>query len=176
MADNSYGDEGHKNAEEVLEDHHPELPELSVNQKRSKRSNSPSSHRKTCDLCHNPKDVLVRCRIDETQKWHFVCTSKCWQEVSGGEIDGPSKPYYRYGGMWKNQYAGVSAKKPKQKRFSTPKAWSSSRTKYSKNDKVKHIEKVWVCGRSHMSSETTEPGLGCTFWKEEADISGETAQ
>lgn len=176
MSDHIHGDEGGEYAEQRLGDHPPGLLDLSLKQKRSKRANSPSSHRKTCDLCHGPKDVLVRCRIDETQKWHFVCTSKCWKEVSGGEIDGPSKPDYKYGGMWKNKYAGVSAKKPKQKVHSTPRAWSGSSTKYTKNDKVEHGGRVWVCRRSHISSESTEPGLGYAFWNEDASISSEITQ
>lgn len=64
--------------------------------KKSKRSISPSQHRKPCDLCKARKDVLVRCQIDDTLKWHFVCPGKCWKSVSGGEIDGPEKPFYRY--------------------------------------------------------------------------------
>lgn len=175
MANYNHCDDSEEIAEQILEVNQPDAPEVSLDLKRSKRSKSPSSHRKTCDLCHSPKDVLVRCRTDETQKWHFVCTSKCWKEVSGGEIDGPSKPFYLYGGMWKNKHAGVSAKKPKQK-LSAPRPWTISRTKYIKNDKVEHAETVWVCRRSHISSETTEPGLGYEFWKEEANISSETAQ
>ena len=66
----------------------------------SKRDLSPSFYNKLCDLCHNSKDVLVRCRIDETHKWYFVCTGKCWRQVSGGEIDGPDMPFYQYGGVW----------------------------------------------------------------------------
>ena len=98
-------------------------PELSVSDELvkltvdSKRAKSPSAYRKSCDLCHTPNDVLVRCQIDETCSWHFVCTKKCWKDVSGGIVDGDSDhPYYRYGGMWKNKHAGVSAKKPKPKR------------------------------------------------------------
>ena len=83
--------------------------------KASRRDLSPSTYSKQCDLCHELKDVLVRCRIDEAQEWHFVCTGKCWRKVSGGVIDGPDKPYYQYGGMWKNKHAGVSAKKHKGK-------------------------------------------------------------
>ena len=83
--------------------------------KPSKRDVSPSIYSKQCDLCYELKDVLVRCRIDQAREWHLVCTGKCWRKVSGGVIDGPDKPYYQYGGMWKNKHAGVSAKKRKRK-------------------------------------------------------------
>ena len=173
MAKHAHDDGLGHNTNKASEDHRDDLSEASVNQKRNKRADSPSLHRKECDLCHNPKDVLVRCRIDETQKWYFVCTSKCWKEVSGGEIDGPAKPHYKYGGMWKNKHAGVSAKKPKKKSHPTPKDWIDSGTKYTRNDKVTHIGKIWVCRRSHMSSETTEPGLGYALWNEESIVNTE---
>ena len=75
-------------------------------------------HRKPCDLCHKPQDVLVRCQTDESGKWHLVCPGKCWKQVSGGVVDGDKAEehkYYRYGGMWKNKHDAVSAKKPKGK-------------------------------------------------------------
>ena len=137
--------------------------------KQSKRSKSPSAYRKPCDLCNHPNDVLVRCRIDETQKWHFVCTAKCWNQVSGGVVDGPDKPYYTYGGMWKNKHAGVSASKPKNRKKSDLKDWTNSGTKYVKNDKVRHDGTVWACRRSHVTSDMTQPGQGYTLWKEDAN-------
>lgn len=135
----------------------------------SKRDISPSSFRKPCDLCHAPKDVLVRCRIDHTQEWRFVCTGKCWRQVSGGEIDGPNKPFYQYGGMWKNKHAGVSAKKPKKKSaIEAPpaKQWNSGEVRYTTNDKVIEDGKVWICRRSHLSGGNRRPGLGYTYWKD----------
>lgn len=31
---------------------------------------------------------------------------KCWNDVSGGVVDGDSShPFYRYGGLWKNRRA-----------------------------------------------------------------------
>ena len=100
----------------------PELPlsgglvQLPVDLKSQNRSKSPSAYRKACDLCYTPNDVLVRCQIEKTGAWHFVCTKKCWKDVSGGVVDGDSDhPHYKYGGMWKNKHAGVSAKKPKPK-------------------------------------------------------------
>lgn len=86
--------------------------------KPRKRSVSPSSFRKGCDLCHQPNDVLVRCQIDDTATWHFVCPRKCWKNVSGGVVDGSmDHPFYLYGGMWKNKHAMVTAKKPKPKKL-----------------------------------------------------------
>ncbi|RKF61734.1 hypothetical protein OnM2_039006 [Erysiphe neolycopersici] len=48
------------------------------------------SHCKSCTICNTPRHVLVRCQIDESGKWHFVCPGKCWNSVSGGEIDAKS--------------------------------------------------------------------------------------
>ncbi|KAH7400640.1 hypothetical protein DE146DRAFT_677389 [Phaeosphaeria sp. MPI-PUGE-AT-0046c] len=75
---------------------------------------------KSCTLCHHPRPVLVRCQIDESAQWHFVCPGTCWKSVSGGVEDAKGLegeyPYYRYGGMWKDRSADgpVSAKKPKK--------------------------------------------------------------
>lgn len=77
----------------------------------------PSVHRKPCSICDTPRDVLIRCQVDESGVWNFVCPGKCWQSVSGGVIDGDLEKgheHYRYGGMWKNKHAGVSAKVPKR--------------------------------------------------------------
>ncbi|SMR60491.1 unnamed protein product [Zymoseptoria tritici ST99CH_3D1] len=79
---------------------------------------TPNSHNKPCTLCGVPRPVLVRCKIDETAKWHMVCPGKCWISVSGGQEDArgheAEHPFYKYGGMWKNKHADgpVSAKKP----------------------------------------------------------------
>lgn len=97
-----------------LKDEAPKQPSPASSQKRS---TSPSTFRKNCDLCREPNDVLVRCQIDDTATWHFICPKKCWKVVSGGVIDGSSDhSFYRYGGMWKNKHALVSAKKPKHKK------------------------------------------------------------
>jgi hypothetical protein len=93
------------------------------------------TYRKNCTLCNKPRDVLVRCQLDEASladtdpingdaapdlkpgAWHFVCPGSCWKLVSGGVIDGDLKEGregYRYGGMWKNKHAGVSAKVPRR--------------------------------------------------------------
>lgn len=170
------GDSGGELVSEPLEDHQNESKEPKRSTRQSKRSVSPSAYRKPCDLCHAPKDVLVRCRIDETQDWHFVCTSKCWKEVSGDVIDGPDHADYKYGGMWKNKHAGVSAKKPKQKSRSAPVQWTHLPTKFTKNDRVKYDGVVWICRRSHTSGETTKPGQGYTFWKEEVNLGNNTRQ
>lgn len=73
-------------------------------------------HRKPCTLCAQPRDVLVRCQIDSTGTWHFVCPGTCWKRVSGGVVDGDADDehkYYKYGGMWKNKHEAVSAKMKK---------------------------------------------------------------
>ncbi|KAF8853207.1 hypothetical protein BDZ45DRAFT_563221, partial [Acephala macrosclerotiorum] len=76
-----------------------------------KQDPEPSPHSKQCSLCHRRRDVLIRCQIDETRKWHFVCTGKCWQQVSGGKADGDAEHRdYKYGEMWKNKHEYVSAK------------------------------------------------------------------
>ena len=137
---------------------------------KSKRSVSPSNYRKSCDLCKVPKDVLIRCRTDETLTWHFVCPGRCWRSVSGGEVDGPNYPLYTYGGMWKNRHAGVSAKKPKSKiKKESPREWSDDNVEYLNNIKVKYGNKVWVCRRSHYSDEKTMPDIAYRYWKE-ADV------
>lgn len=57
---------------------------------------------KQCSLCNQLKDLLIRCQIDKTEKWHMVC-GKCWKKVSGGVVDGDDDHAdYRYGGLWKN--------------------------------------------------------------------------
>ena len=58
---------------------------------------------KPCDTCGKGVDLLIRCQIDETEKWNMVC-GKCWKVHSGGVVDGDANhPYYRYGGLWKNR-------------------------------------------------------------------------
>lgn len=58
---------------------------------------------KCCTLCNTARGVLVRCQVDATGKWHFVCPGACWKAVSGGVEDAKGLkdeyPYYRYGGM-----------------------------------------------------------------------------
>jgi hypothetical protein len=87
------------------------------------RSVSPTSFRKPCTLCSKPQPVLVRCQIDSSGTWHLFCPGKCWKSVSGGVVDAAGHrdefPHYRYGGMWKNKYEMVSAKKPKKKAKAT---------------------------------------------------------
>ncbi|KAG8531024.1 uncharacterized protein KY384_004381 [Bacidia gigantensis] len=149
--------------------------------KANKRALSPSAHRKACSLCGNLADVLVRCQVDSSARWQFVCPSQCWRAVSGGVIDGDEHhPDYKYGGMWKNKHAGVSAKKKKGKgREATASKlteWQVSEeddgaiaeevTKYTKNDKVKWDEKQWICRRSHQSAANKRPGDGWRWWKE----------
>ena len=57
---------------------------------------------KECTTCKKQCDLLIRCRIDASRKWHMVC-GRCWHVHSGGVPDGSSKhPHYVYGGLWKN--------------------------------------------------------------------------
>lgn len=88
----------------------PEAEELK-SPSSSKAKPEPSKHSKPCTLCSQPRDGLIRCQIDSTKKWNFICPGKCWKEVSGGTPDGDERhPLYRYGGMWKNKHEYVSAK------------------------------------------------------------------
>lgn len=67
--------------------------------------------------------------------------------------------------MWKNKHAGVSAKKPKPKQRVAVRDWQDY-TSYLVNDKVVYEDRVWICRRSHASSEANVPGKGYGFWKE----------
>ncbi|KAL3421362.1 hypothetical protein PVAG01_07807 [Phlyctema vagabunda] len=76
-----------------------------------KEEPKPNLHSKPCMLCQTPRDVLIRCQIDNTAKWYLICTGKCWQSVSGGKVEGSlDHPHYKYGGMWKNKHEVASAK------------------------------------------------------------------
>lgn len=143
-----------------------------------------ADHRKLCTLCSTPRDVLVRCQIDATGSWHFVCPSTCWRRVSGGVIDGDGSTeheWYRYGGMWKNKHEAVSAKKPKKKVVSEAQqgiddindkipAWAFEEEEegvwYTKNDKVRYQDIVYVCRKSHESDEKHPPNKTISTWKE----------
>lgn len=67
------------------------------------KSDDTGGHDKPCTICGTPRSVLVRCQIDESGMWHFVCPGKCWTSVSGGVEDAKGfesdHPHYRYGGM-----------------------------------------------------------------------------
>ena len=66
--------------------------------------------------------------------WLFVCPGKCWRSVSGGAVDGDAEHKgYRYGGMWKNKHAGVSAKMPKK---------AKERQRQRKTKTAKHDERA----------------------------------
>lgn len=70
----------------------------------------PAVGRKPCTLCQRPRDLLIRCQVDESGRWHMAC-GRCWVQHSGGKVDGDtSHPHYRYGGLWKNHKAQVSGK------------------------------------------------------------------
>ena len=65
----------------------------------------PTAGQKQCTLCAKSVNLLIRCQHDRSGEWAMVC-GKCWNEVSGGVVDGDdSHPYYRYGGLWKNRRA-----------------------------------------------------------------------
>ncbi len=73
--------------------------------------------RKACDICERLCDLLVRCQVDETCQWKMVCVKGCWQAASGNQVDGTKeKPFYRYGGVWKNRRAGITGKKARDRR------------------------------------------------------------
>ncbi|GLC46281.1 hypothetical protein PLESTF_001774700 [Pleodorina starrii] len=81
-------------------------------EKRAERQGlgDPAKGRKPCSLCGRPRDLLIRCQVDATLSWQMAC-GKCWLEASGGEVDGAvQKPYYRYGGLWKNHHKAVSGR------------------------------------------------------------------
>lgn len=64
----------------------------------------PTFGQKPCDLCATSVDLLIRCQMDNQQRWRMVC-GRCWKlpAVAGGVVDGDgSNPHYRYGGLWKN--------------------------------------------------------------------------
>jgi hypothetical protein len=74
-------------------------------EKRAKREGSAAKGvgQKPCDICSRQVDLLIRCQIDESKSWKMTC-GKCWNHVSGGQVDGDeAHPYYRYGGLWKNR-------------------------------------------------------------------------
>lgn len=152
-----------------------------------------NDYRKSCTLCHKPRDVLVRCQIDETAKWHFVCPGTCWRGASGGKIDGDGAQkhqWYRYGGMWKNKHEAVSAKKPKKKAMEKSKTvvasatntsdalqknsstssglseWDGNNHKYTKNDTISWDGVAWICRKSHHSELAKPPGKVYQLWKE----------
>lgn len=65
----------------------------------------PTAGQKQCTLCAKSVNLLIRCQHDRSGDWAMVC-GRCWNEVSGGVVDGDdSHPYYRYGGLWKNRRA-----------------------------------------------------------------------
>ncbi|KAI9727300.1 MAG: hypothetical protein M1828_006919 [Chrysothrix sp. TS-e1954] len=149
-------------------------------------------HRKPCTLCQKPRDVLVRCQIDSTETWHFVCPGKCWKEVSGGVVDGDKTEiheWYRYGGMWKNKHEAVSAKKPKKpKKAAKPlqeeqmtiaeadttsveprggvQSWDCGEKIYVRNDKVLWDGTLWKCRKTHWSEERKPPTKAYSLWKD----------
>ena len=75
---------------------------LEKQRKREKRTNGEAKQLKSCDICGHDSDLLIRCQIDASGDWKFVCGKRCWKSVSGGVTDGDADhPHYRYGGLWK---------------------------------------------------------------------------
>lgn len=147
---------------------------------------APSSYSKPCSHCGAPRDVLVRCQIDETRAWVFVCPGKCWHELSGGQIDGDREhPHYRYGGMWKNKHDAVSAKKKNKSRKELQlQDWHSSNQgtdgqstnsgkRYTRNDRVIWNGKVWACRKTHLARGSSAPDQEFGLWREEGPVKPE---
>lgn len=152
---------------------------------------SSSPYSKPCTLCAKSRDVLIRCQIDATGKWHFVCPGTCWKSVSGGVIDGDNADehqHYRYGGVWRNKHEAVSGKKPKKKKnkisptqvdpasssaaardttSGDPNAWSGQDAHYTKNDRVIFDNVPYVCRKSHVSQERKTPDHAYSLWKQD---------
>lgn len=141
---------------------------------------SPASpHSKLCTLCRTPRDVLIRCQIDSSGTWHFICPGACWRRVSGGVVDGDgSNEWYRYGGMWKNKHEAVSAKMKKgkggkkgRKPSDEMEEWIATEKKYTPNDRVRWEGKIWICRKSHWSKEEEAPGeKSYKVWKEDDPV------
>jgi hypothetical protein len=97
----------------ALRKQHKDAVKAQKRERRLKRMGNASSDvgRKPCDLCDRNVDLLIRCTVDESQKFKMVC-GKCWPNVSGGVPDGVSAthPHYRYGGLWKNRNANLKKK------------------------------------------------------------------
>jgi len=87
------------------------IPESVGTTKTQPEEQEPSPFSKPCSLCQRRRDVLIRCQIDETKKWNFICPGKCWNSVTGGRTFATEHhPHYVYGGTWKNKHAYVSGK------------------------------------------------------------------
>ncbi|KAF4300918.1 hypothetical protein GTA08_BOTSDO07015 [Botryosphaeria dothidea] len=139
---------------------------------------APSSHSKPCSHCGALRDVLVRCQIDKSHAWVFICPGKCWRELSGGQIDGDDEhPNYRYGGMWKNKHDAVSAKKKKKSsKYQQLQDWrqgDGNDKKYTRNDRVLWNGKVWACRKTHLSRDTGTPDQEFGLWKEEGPVNAD---
>ncbi|TKA45002.1 hypothetical protein B0A54_03294 [Friedmanniomyces endolithicus] len=132
-----------------------------------KASSTPVNHSKPCTLCHTPRDVLIRCQIDSTCVWHFVCPGSCWKSVSGGVVDGDgdeAHKWYRYGGMWKNKHEAVSAKmrKPKARRKAGGKVGEGSEglaVKGGEDSEVSGGEGPGRDGEGHEVEPSREEGV-----------------
>ena len=52
---------------------------------------------KDCFKCHEPKEVLYRCRYKELKNWVFLC-GECLKQIKS-----LFENSYQYGGTWKSK-------------------------------------------------------------------------
>ena len=68
---------------------------------KEKRAAPADASFRPCHLCAGAHSLLIRCCVDASPAWRFVC-GRCWVKVSGGVPDGDAAhPHYRYGGEWR---------------------------------------------------------------------------
>lgn len=107
-----------------------------------------NAHSKPCTLCQRPRDVPIRCQIYDTKKCYFICTGKCWQEVSIGKTDayGGGHPLYRYGGMWMNKHDAMSAKIKGKAKEENKNRWVGGEGPHRRKAWKPHLgKKCWEC-------------------------------
>lgn len=120
-----------------------------------------ASHRKLCDDCRQPRDVLVRCRSVADGPWRLVCTKGCWQRLTGGQVDGVRDSGYQYGGMWSNPYALKNAHRPKSQANDVH-DWSEG-VHFARNDRTLYEGQVYECRRTHDAERP--PAADTHHWK-----------
>ena len=52
---------------------------------------------KECHFCKTPKDILYRCKYNNSKEWIFLC-GKCLNQIKSDYRD-----TYKYGGTWKSK-------------------------------------------------------------------------
>lgn len=155
-----------------------------ANQIQNQNPSPPPPGTKPCTLCHHPRNVLVRCQIDASHTWHFLCPGTCWKRASGGVIDGDGgdgHEWYRYGGMWKNRVEMSSAKRKKGAKNEREKGeregekiegeevgerkWSPKDESFAKDERVLWKRRMYVCRKGHASCERRAPDVAPSLWK-----------